>query len=209
MNGTNALKSLMRDRLTFVKKDGTVFRENVVASVTTDKIQTFEKDLPVQKDDHFLRSLPSGLIEDFIVEKADFNNGIKGAIDPNWIIEVHRNGEPANSKQTILASISGHNSRMYINSNDSSINISSPISGDQLVDLVSQIKASFSALPEKQRAEIQAPLQILEKEASVDKPVQSVVNAALQSIKVICEGAGGNLVAQGITGLIISMMGGG
>lgn len=44
---------LMRDTVTMVKQDGSVFREGIRAQVSSGKIITFDADLPLEVGDHF------------------------------------------------------------------------------------------------------------------------------------------------------------
>ena len=60
-------QSLMRDKVTLVKKDGTVLRSDIPATVSTGQITTYAEDLPIEVGDHFLRELPNGLVDDYIV----------------------------------------------------------------------------------------------------------------------------------------------
>jgi hypothetical protein len=59
-------RDMMRDKVTLVKADGTVARQNIKAQVSAGEIITFDADLPLEPGDHFLRSLPSGLVEDYL-----------------------------------------------------------------------------------------------------------------------------------------------
>jgi hypothetical protein len=61
-----AFGALLIDRVTLVKKDGTV-RENIQASVQAKMIIINDIDVPIERDDHILRKLPSNLIQDYIV----------------------------------------------------------------------------------------------------------------------------------------------
>lgn len=59
------IQSMMRDKVTLVKKDGTLIKEGIKAQVASGRIITFDADLPLEPGDHFLRTLPSGLVEDY------------------------------------------------------------------------------------------------------------------------------------------------
>lgn len=80
-------------------------------------------------------------------------------------------------------------------------------SKDQLLALIEQIRASQSLLPPTVGAEVGASVSILEGEMSGASPDQSKIGAALKSIRTVCEGAAGNLVASGIVGLISQLPG--
>jgi hypothetical protein len=108
---------LLSDRIALVKKDGTLFRENVPASVQARMIIINDTTLPIEQDDHILRKLPSNLNEDLVVMDATCYTGRLA----HWEVKYRRGGAPT-SVQTIINNISGHNARVNINSTDSSNN---------------------------------------------------------------------------------------
>ena len=202
------MQSLMKDRVTLVQKDGTVLRSDIPAGVHPGQITTFVTDLPIEVGDHFLRQLPSGLVDDYIVSDPGYRSGI-GPIQPHYQVKVRRSDAPAASPQTIIANFHGPNSRMNVNSTDNSINVVSGISGEQLTGFIEQVRANMAALPAEQQTEITEPLAALEIEAASSAPSQSKIRAALQAIKTVTEGAAGNLVASGIGALITRILSGG
>jgi hypothetical protein len=112
---------LLNDRVTLVKKDGTVFKRDVPASVQTKMIFIHDATLPIETDDHILRTLPSKLDEDFIVTDATFYNA--GSLGlTHWEIKYRRSNAPLAPTQTIINNISGHNARVNISSTDNSVN---------------------------------------------------------------------------------------
>jgi hypothetical protein len=203
------LQSLMNDRVTFVKKDGTVIRSDIPAAVTSGQIITSAADPPIQVGDHFLRQLPNGLVEDFIVNDPGYMSGIAGAIAPHYQVKVRRSDAPAAAPQTIIGNFHGPNSRMNVNSTDSSVNVVSGISSEQLADFVSQLRATMFALPTEQQSAMAEQLAVLEVEAAGAAPSQSKIRSALRSIKTITEGAATNPVASGIGALISKLLGAG
>lgn len=199
----NSLEDLMTDRVTLVKKDGTVFRENIRASITNGKIQTFESQLPIQVGDHFLRTIPSGIIEKYWVLRPLYQNGLMDVIKPHWVVEVRLDGEEINSPSTIYT---GDHSRIYINSSDASSNFNFSGSQSDLLNFIAQIKASLPNLPDNQRDNVKGVIVDLEKEASSPNPSNSKIYSALLSLKTICEGTAGNLIASGIVGMVNQMI---
>ncbi|MCP3441999.1 hypothetical protein [Bradyrhizobium sp. CCGUVB14] len=202
-----SLQSLMKDKVTLVKKDGTVLKMDIPAAVTSGQITTFVTEFPIEVGDHLLRQLPNGLVEDFVVSDPGYHSGIAGAIPPTYQVKVRRSDAPAASPQTIIANFHGPNSRMNVNSTDNSVNIVSDVSGEQLTGLINQIRASLAALPQEQQAAIAEPIAVLEIEAASSVPSQSKIRTALQTIKTVAEGATGNLIASGIGVLIAKMLG--
>lgn len=201
--------SLTGDKLTLVKKDGTILRADIPATVSSTGITTFAADLAIEVGDSFRRQLPSGLVEDFIVTDPGYHSGIAGAIPPHYQVKVRRSDAPATPPQSITANFHGANSRMNVNSTDNSVNVVSGIQGEQLGGFVAQVRASIAALPPEQQRGIAEPLSALEVEVVSSTPSQSNIRSALQTIKTVAEGAAGNLVASGIGSLIAKMLGGG
>jgi len=135
-----SIASLLRDRVTLVKKDGTVAAKDIAASVQSKKIFINDTTLAIEVGDHILRSLPSGLDEDYIVTDPHFTAG--GSLS-HWEIGYRRSGAPLASQQTIINNITGNNARVNIQSTDNSFNqvgANSEAIFDQLIDtLRSQI----------------------------------------------------------------------
>ncbi len=199
-------RDMMNDRITYVK-NGEIVRENIPAVVSGNKMHVDVVDLPFEKDDHILRQLPNGLVEDYIINHPKFTKGMAGAIPDFYELHVRRSDEPVASPQTIVAHISGANARMYVNSTDNSVNItSSIISTEQLGAFLAQVKPNLAALPEDKRAAATEAVAMLEAEAASASPSQSKIQTALQSLKTVCEGAAGNLIASGILGLINQLL---
>jgi hypothetical protein len=118
-------RDMMRDKVTLVKADGTIVRQNIMAQVSAGQIITFDADLPLEPGDHFLRSLPSGLVEDYLVDDPNFMTGIHG-IPSSFQSKVHRSREAAAPPQQVIQRITNHfhgdNSRVTFGT-DKSINV--------------------------------------------------------------------------------------
>lgn len=202
-----SLSSLMRDRVSFVKKDGTPVKSNISANVSSKQITTLDVSLRIEVGDCFERKLPNGLIETFIVTDPGYHSGI-GGIQAHYQVKVRRGDAPA-TPRSITANFHGPNSRININTNDSSVNVASDLRRDDVVALASQVRAHMSALPIEQHKGIEGPLSVLEAEVANPVLSQSKIRAALETIGVVAEGAAGNLVASGIAALVSRMLGGG
>ena len=201
-------RELMTDRLTFVKKDGTVVREGIPATVSSKKIITDDVQLPIEVGDSFVRSLPNGLVENYVVSDPGFHRGVAGAIPAHYQSIVRRSDAPVPQPQSIVANFHGANSRFNVNSTDASVNVASGINTDQLSNFISQVRASLAGLPVEQKDAIAEPLAALDIEVASPTPSMSNIRMALMSIKAVMEGAAGNLVAMGIGALISKMFGG-
>jgi hypothetical protein len=109
---------LLSDRITLVKKDGTLLREGVPASVQTKMIIIDDTTLPIEPDEHILRKLPNNLNEDYVVTATTCYTGYL----PHWQIKYRRTNAPATTVQTIVNNISGYNARVNVHSTDNSNN---------------------------------------------------------------------------------------
>lgn len=202
-------RDLMRDKVTLVKADGTVVRENIQAQVSAGMIITFDADLPLEPGDHFLRSLPSGLVEDYVVDDPNFMTGIR-RIPSSFQSKVHRSREATAPPQQVIQRITNHfhgdNSRVTVGT-DNSINVVNQLQPVAVANLVEQIKPHVNSLPEPQRTEITAPLKLLEDEIRTGSPEPSKMQGALRSILTIIEGAAGNLIAEGMQAMIRRILG--
>jgi len=97
-----------------------------------------------------------------------------------------------------------------INSVDNSTNTNTMITIQPLevASLIEKIKPHLAALPEDTRTQMQVPIELLETEIRSGKPNSSVLVEGLKSMKLIAEGAAGNLVVAGIGAMIGPMLGG-
>ncbi len=204
--GKFVLDHMLEDRVTLVKSDGKIERQDIPALVMKGEIQIHDATLPIEIGDHLLRNLPSGLVEDFIVDDPVLHSGLGVKF---FTVHVHRDNASAVRQsaaiQNITNNFTGPNSRVNINSVDNSINTLNEISVEKLQALINQIKPAINGLPQTQRQAIVAPLALLEDEIRSGNPSTSKVAVALQSMKTVAEGAAGNLIATGIVGLINSL----
>lgn len=200
--------SVMNDRVSLVKKDGTVIKEDIKALVSKGKIMISDALLPIEIGDHLLRKLPNGLVEDYIVEDPNFNAGVHG-IKPFFNAHVRRSdlapAQSSNIIHTITANISGPNSRLTIGT-DNSVNTSSEISTLQVASFLEQLKPVMSTLPQDLRDKLVGPMADIEAEVKSAKPDKGKLRSALQTMKTVAEGAAGNLVASGIAAMIASFL---
>jgi hypothetical protein len=200
------LKDFNNDRVTLVKSDGQVEKENIPALVAGDMIFTADQTLLLEVGDHLLRSLPNGLVEDYEITNPKFFNI---GSDSHFQINVRKAGAPK-EQATVIQGITNHftgsNARVNINSTDNSINLSAEFSREQLLDFVNQIRPVVPQLPEEGREIIEAQLVTIEQESAKPKPSKISILGALQSIKSVAEGASGNLVAAGIISLITALL---
>ncbi|MGY3137747.1 hypothetical protein ACVWZM_008429 [Bradyrhizobium sp. USDA 4501] len=204
-----ALASLLRDKVTLVKADGTVIREDIKAQVSAGQIITFDVDLPLEPGDHFLRSLPSGLVEDYVVDDPNFMTGLR-SIPSSFQAKVHRSREAAAPPQQVIQQITNHfhgdNSRVTFGTDNSTNVVNNNLNPAAVAGVIEQIKPHVASLPEPQRTDIAAPLKLLEDEIRSGTPDPSKMKTTLQAIRTVVEGAAGNLIAAGIGSMIAGLL---
>jgi hypothetical protein len=88
--------------------------------------------------------------------------------------------------------------------NNQTANAAVPV--DQILDLVTQTRASINALPAHSQEAATPLLNELEHEARRPQPDRSALTKSLKSLATVCEGAGGNLLATGIGAGITSLL---
>jgi hypothetical protein len=202
------LRDFNKDKVTLVKADGTVAKEQVPALVSGDMIFTSDKQLPVEVGDSLLRDLPNGLVEKYEVRNPQYYD-VGHGLDAHFQIEVVRVGTQqaqAAVVQSITNNFAGPNSRVNIHSTDNSFNVTADFSKNQLRDFIEQVRPVLSQLPKDSQEIVKAQLVTIEEEADKPTPVKMRVLSALQSIKSVAEGASGNLVAEGIISLIKALL---
>ena len=90
--------------------------------------------------------------------------------------------------------------------NEQNATMSFSLDVTQVRDFAAQIRESLALLPDDERARVEPALTDLEGELANDVPNQSRLRELLGSIRSVCEGAAGNLTAQGIGGIISSLI---
>ena len=142
----NLFRSLNRDRVTLVKKDGQRF-EKLPASVQSGMILTDNPKIPIEDGDQFERNLPSGIVEVFTVVDSGFQQGLHG-IPPHYQSKVRKNTaeSPTSPRPTagpqVVYNLIGSNARVNIQSSDSSTNVVSVESAVLFDDLRGAIQES-------------------------------------------------------------------
>lgn len=116
------MERMMKEDLSFVKLDGAGRKDGIKGLVSGGKIFTFDVSLPIQSGDRFLRALPSGLVEEFIIEDPGYQAGFAGAINPHFQAKVRRSDAAPASANQIINNIQGENARINIDSTDNSYN---------------------------------------------------------------------------------------
>ena len=117
--------SILTDRVTLVKKGGERF-EKIRASVQSRMILTQDTRIRIEETDTFERTLPSGVVERYIVEDAGFTQGFEG-MPSHYQSKVRKitarsSGTVERGPVTQVFNLSGSNPRVNIDSLDASTN---------------------------------------------------------------------------------------
>ncbi len=89
------------------------------------KIFIDDASIPVEEGDRITRELPNGLVESYLVMDRGFYDSF-GGIPAHYQIEVRKESRPSTpgrSPTTVIYNLHGANSRVNIQSTDSSINV--------------------------------------------------------------------------------------
>ena len=118
-----SFNSLMRDKVTLIKKDGNRF-ENIRAFVQSDKIFTDDPAIPIEDGDVFERTLLNGIVERYTILDAGYRQGT-GGIKSHYQSVVRKQTKIDLSTQSspIVYNLTGPNVRVNIQSIDSSTNL--------------------------------------------------------------------------------------
>lgn len=202
------LEDMYSDRVTLVKADGSISRENLRAVVMKRKIQLHDGTLPIETGDHLLRKIPNGMVEDYTVTDTTLRSGLGVTYYEVDVVKSTTAAQPAQAAiQHITNVFHGHNSRVNISSSDNSVNVASSVDIEAIRDFVRQVRSANSSLPEVQSKQITELLARLEE--TIHSPITepSKIAEVLRSIKTVAEGATGNLVASGIVAMVVSFLG--
>lgn len=117
------LRDFLNDRVTLIKKDGRRF-ESLPASVQSGLILTNDPKIPIEDGDCFERQTPSGITERFVIMDAGFMQAFHD-ITAHYQSKVRKETAVArpSSPSHIVYNLIGPNSRVNIQSSDSSTNI--------------------------------------------------------------------------------------
>lgn len=201
------LAAMYRDRVTLVKADGAISREDLLAVVTKGSIQLHDGKAPIEVGDHLLRKLPNGMVEDYTVTDATLHSGLGMAY---YQVDVRKGSSAAQPRQAAIQNITnifhGDNSRVNINSLDQSSNVAGGLDLEAIRNFAAQVRSARSSLPEPQRNDIAVPLAALETAIHCPEPSPSKTAEALKSIRTVAEGAAGNLIASGIVSMVAPIL---
>lgn len=129
------MRDMMRDTVSLVKKNGQRI-DNIRASVQSNKIFTFDTHHPIEEGDLYERKLPSGVVEQYLIEDAGYQSGI-GGISAHYQSSVRKKTkiQATAPAQQVTYNLHGDNSRVNINSTDASTNVVNASSDEIFIQL--------------------------------------------------------------------------
>lgn len=127
----NPFSHFHNDLVTITKPDGSIVAENVKADVQTNMIFIDVTHIPIEMGDIISRSLPSGIVESFVVEDPGFHAKF-GSIPAGYQIKVSRKGAQPKGHIVHQYHATGPNSRINIASFDASANVVNASNSDEL-----------------------------------------------------------------------------
>jgi hypothetical protein len=149
----------MTETVTLRKQSGETHKFEAMVQAT--KIFTEDSDLPVEEGDEVERILPNGRAETYVVEERGFRKGTF-PIPDHYQMKV-RKGAPTKSKPpqptTQIYNLTGTHARVNIQSEDSSINISSVTNEQLFTGIATAIREQVT--DEGQRTEMLEKLHLL------------------------------------------------
>ncbi len=124
--GVSEFNRLMVDTISIIKKDGTTIND-IKANVQRNKIFINDGKLPIEDGDSVARILPSGIVEEYIIKDKGFYTGM-GSIPDNYQMSVEKKDSIKPEKNNSYENfnfVANNGAKVFINSNDNSINIKS------------------------------------------------------------------------------------
>lgn len=180
-----AFDVFMTDKVTFTKKDGSFVKSDIKASVQTKGIMLSDTELPIEAGDHFLRQLPNGLVEDYVVIDPIFHSGF-ATIKAHWDVKVRRTNEPPATPQKIINNITGHNARINIGSTDNSTNTVNENSEKLFADLSAALVKGIADRSERDRLlQVVYEMKQGQQAGTFKESYQKFISSAAEHITVI------------------------
>jgi hypothetical protein len=177
------LKSLLRDRISLLKKDGSSRIDGIPASVQSDEILIMQTHPLIESGDLIVRSMSNGGEETFEVIDPRFHEAIR-TIPAGYRAKVRKLGIPEAQKavQSITYNVHGNNARINLHSTDNSINVVQD--SGEAATLIAELRRAVDAanLPPAEKSDALELIEGVEDQFSRDKPQPSIVRAMLSAL---------------------------
>lgn len=107
-------QQLMRDKVAFVKKDGSR-KENVAASVQSGQVITFDMSIDIEDGDVIERVLPNGRLERYVIVDTGYQPGLH-SIPASYQIKVSKESAlmESNRSSSVVYNLHGPNAKINI-----------------------------------------------------------------------------------------------
>lgn len=139
------------DKVTLVKKESGKRYKDIDAQVDPEMIFIDDSTIPIEEGDLFIRELPNGLEEKYEVLDRGFYSKT-GSMDAHYQVKVKKlNKSSEQNKNGKTVYNLGDNSRVNINSEDSSINVINTESNSLFAEIKSTVKSEVENEKEKQK----------------------------------------------------------
>jgi len=175
---------MARDKVTLVKKDGAVVARDFAANVSSKQVTIFQDMLPIEVGDHLLRTLPSGLVEDFVVTDPGFHQAFHG-IPAHFQTKVRRGDAPMGTPQQIITHITGANAKVYNHSVDNSTNIVFHSEGDMFNRLRATIGEAVQPAEQEKLLELIERMERSQKTPAFKDDYMAFINAAAAHMTIL------------------------
>lgn len=142
-------KQFNNENVTLIKVNGDR-HEDIEASVQSDMIFIDDTSLPIEEDDIIIRKLPNELVEKYKVLDRGFHEKFS-SMPAHYQVKVQKlsGSKPSRNDKTIYNL--GDNSRVNINSKDSSINIINMESKHLFAEIKSKVEENIENENERQK----------------------------------------------------------
>ncbi|EMJ86788.1 hypothetical protein [Leptospira meyeri] len=171
--------SMANDIISLVKPNGHNI-ENIKANVQPKTIFIFDEKIPLEEGDKIYRKLPNGLIESYVVLDRGYYSQFRG-IQGHYQAKVRKENSISQEKYNSITNIynaTGINSRININSQDSSNNV---YNSDEIFTSILQVIENIK------EAEIQSKAKQLLEEMKSKKGTTSYLDCYIQFISLLSD----------------------
>lgn len=152
MDLSKLLSNVVKDNIpvALVKKDGSR-TEGLTAVVQSHQITVYDKSLDIEEGDRIERRLPTGRVESYLILDTGFNSGM-GLVSEFYQMKVRKESaireEP--DAPSVIYNVTGPNSRINVNSSDSSINVADV----NAAELFQRMREAAATLPDDGRRQM-------------------------------------------------------
>lgn len=140
----NVIRRFINGKISIVKKDGRQW-DDIPAAIQSEKIMHERVDIPVEEGDYYVRTLPSGVVETYVVldsgffDQPRFGTYYGSKVKKKTTLNAE---ERKKAPQTIVAHFHGNNARFNLHSTDNSQNYSVQNQAELFKQVLETVKQS-------------------------------------------------------------------